>query len=562
MKSRRVAILLLPSRIEIAAISGGRVTAAERIAASLPGEAETWSDAVRGSAEWVRPVVERLGLAGQAAVVLYSSPSQAVEVISLQAKTTSQAVAAARLSGIESLAFPASDAACAVMVLGRDTGGEGRQTHVLTCVDRDDHLEAVVDLVERSGLTFTCAAPMDGAVAAGLIHAALHEPNRDGASLFIGELSSVFMARREGRLRFVRRIGLGTEHLITSLTRPIRGSDDRTPVELSREAAANTLHRCGIPDEHRTAPWPDGLSPRQLMPLLQPVLQRLVVELRQSLRFSLSESERQGISVELTGPGGGIAGLDDLLHAQLGFEVKVDPACREHAWQTPAAGGSELRLAVEHEAIVQQIGLTPRATASKQMHGRIRRWLLAGAAAAVVVVGFDGLRVRTLIDQARAHSESLALQTSESAALQTTFTRMTESLGALNALERQITEETSGQPNVRALLQELSRLVPPALRLRSISLQRQSGATTGSIQGHRIDHAGDVAAMSLDQFVVLLESSPLISGVTLGNVQVIDVDGAPAQEFQVSFTAVAAPREAEEIAIRASAHAISGEGAP
>ena len=73
-----------------------------------------------------------------------------------------------------------------------------------------------------------------------------------------------------------------------------------------------------------------GLAGTQVVPLLQPVLQRFIVELRQSLRFGLNDNDRANLSLFITGPGSAVKGLS------------VDSGAVDHA----AADGG----AVDHAA--------------------------------------------------------------------------------------------------------------------------------------------------------------------------------------------------------------------
>ncbi len=103
MQAKTVAIELLPDRIDVAVRRGNQVVGGTRIPIALDSEPDEWARVVRGSAGLLRDVVQELGVSGAPAVVVYRSPTQAVELVSVPLRSVGQARDAAVLSGTESL---------------------------------------------------------------------------------------------------------------------------------------------------------------------------------------------------------------------------------------------------------------------------------------------------------------------------------------------------------------------------------------------------------------------------------------------------------------------------
>jgi Tfp pilus assembly protein PilN len=543
VSSTTVAIELLSDRIDVAAIKGGRVLSSRRIDVDLPSEATKWSKAGREAGDSLRSAVAELSVIGAPARVLYRSPTQAVDLASFELRSPTQACAAALLPCLESLPYSGSAALSEAMAVGRDRNGSNRRWHVVVAADRIDVIRTMVEMVESAGLTFHSATPIDAAMMARVVDRALRHSGPLRGWLHFGQHSSFFVIGGQGEVRFERSISLGVETIVQSLTRPIRLLDEEA-VELDREAARKIVHEHGIPDTDEPVHDSPTLTRRHIMPQIQPVLQRYVVEVRQSLRFGLPENERSSIGITVGGPGSTVPGLSELIAWELKLEMEPDPEYASFDYRSPASPGSQLLDAMKDRPFLDRINLQPVDTATRRHIGRLRRWMWAGAAVALAVVGFDGFRLHWRLGDTRTEAQTLRAAVAELESLEQTHQKLIAALGALGDVERALVEETRVRCDLRAVLHELSRLAPESVRINSMRFNSGGNAIVVRLHGQaaQVDGAGRT---ELEPFIEAIKTSPLLANAELRNVEVNRAGGLKGQRFEATLEVISAPDLAE-----------------
>ena len=555
MSSASVAIELLSDRMDVAAVKSVRVVSSRRISLALPSEATAWAKAVRSSTDALREVVKELDVAGSSTRLVYRSPTQAVDLASFDLRTSGQACAAALLPAAEALPYAVNAAVIEAVAVGRDHRSTERRWHVVVAADRIDVARALAELVESADLAFDSATPIDAAIMARLVRRALQFDGAQHGWLHFGRHSSFFVLGGGGRVRFERSIGLGVETIVQSLTRPIRMPDEE-PIELSYETAKRIFHEHGIPDTDEALDKDHGLTRRHIMPQIQPVLQRYVVELRQSLRFGLSEDERKSIEITVSGPGSAIPGLTELIAWELKLSFGADPQYANYDHSAPAGSGSELIDSVEDRAFLNRMNLQPPESIQRRQIGDLRRWLWLGAAAALAVVAFNGLRLHGRLGDARGQAVALKQAAVEFKMLAKTHKELVGAVEAMNALEKTITAEVGTRPDLRAILQELSRLTPKSVQLSSMRFSREEDVFVARLYGRAAKSDEATEETGLKPFIEALKGSPLFRNAVLRNVQLGAVEGGVGQRFEATFEAVAAPviNDAPSLAVGERGH--------
>jgi Tfp pilus assembly PilM family ATPase len=531
----RIVLDLSATRIDVVGLRRGHPVAARRVAVTLRPDIDEWMASLHEAARPLRAVIESLGAVGAPTTVLYRSPTQTVDLSSFPL-TPSEARRAAIQQCLEALPYPEDLAIYRSAALGRGAGGGQPLSHALAVADRDDVLQRLRELVEAAGLTLQRAVPLDAITMGRLVARGLRQRGGESAWLSIGESSSFFVVAKEGSLAFARQISIGCSAMITSLTRPVL-APGVAPIELDHAAARRVLQQHGLPAPETLVHEALGLYGSQLIPLLQPVLQRFLVELRQSLRFGLSQEQRRGLSLRITGPGAGVRGLARLIHDELSVPVVSDPTLPEH-WE-PAAAGSELAEALPEGRLMTALALEPRSASRQRARNRVQRCLWTGAAAALVVVGVDTLRYEQAVESLRRQRDALAAEVSGQEALQATTTRLLSVVVAMEKLQSDIEREVVRTPDFPAVMHELGLLAPSSLRLNSIRISREKDGVEGLLAGFA---APDGAGHSrLETFIDSMRRSPLFADVNLENVQVTMAGGVSGHGFQVGFTLVPAP---------------------
>ena len=541
MSAGSVVIELMPDRIDIAEVRGGRVIAARRLAVALPTETASWIPAVRDSVELLRRAVGELGLSGCGATILYRSPTQAVDVPSFELQSASEAKDAAILSCSGSLPYSSDMLVCEATVAHQDRTSKSKRWHIVVAADRDDVLQAMVDLVENAGLKFQSSAPIDAAVVNSLVERTCQRGTGVHGGLHVGRFSSFFVLVSSGAISFIRRINLGIETVVQTLTRPIHVSGSAAPVELSVDEARRLLFKHGIPDREQVVLESAGLLGSHVLPLMQPTLQRFLVELRQSLRFGLEEADRQSLQVILDGPAKYVPHIVDLLNAELQVQVSAREYSEPFEVDAPAAVGTELANVIGDRASLSHMNLMPLDLASTRQLRSMNRWMWAGAAAAVTLLAADG--AMTHLSLREAQHQVLAAQAADRQLdeLRAQRERFQHAALELVNLEQMAQAQTGHRVDIRAVLQELAELTPDRIHLTTIGFSRSGSDLTGSIEGFAEALDEDALIGGLEQYMDQLKQSPLLQSVVLLDVTASTVADKDVKRFSANFVPVSIP---------------------
>jgi len=538
--NRFVAIEILPEHIDVVLMRSGQVAGSRRIPVELPSDLQLWTKALRASSEAMLQAVTELGAAKAYALVLYHSPTETVDLASLEFKSAEQAEEAASLDCLGGLSFNMDLAAMASSAIGRDSAGDVRKTHVVVAADHTNVLNAIVEVVEAAGLRVDCVTPIDAAITSMITQRALRRTTPLQGWLYLGEQSSFFLIAGDGKVHFGRSLSLGVETLARTLTRPIRMHGSEKPIELDLETAASIIHRVGVPRGEQVVYEPLGLTGTQLRPLVQPVLQRYIVELRQSMRFAVPDEDLKGMSITLLGPGSSLAGFAELIEEELDVHAQRGENEAVYDRTIPGSPGGELYDAVQDRQALKSLTILPPAVVNTRRSKELRRWLWAGTAAALALIALDGVRLSHQVEQAGQYAESLANRATEDEALKSTRMKLTNASAALTSLENEINSELSACVSFRAVLQELTRLTPESIRLVNISFSTREGESVAALRGYAVKSDGTSGATALGEtelksFIEQLEQSPLVKKVVLLNVERGALGPKPAESFQASL---------------------------
>ncbi len=526
--------------MDVAVVRGSAIASSLRVPLELSNDPTTWSKAVRGAGSKLKEIIKELDAEGASVRVLFRSPAQSVDVHSFALRTSSQARAAAILPLADSLPYALSSANLDAVAVGRDAGGADRRWHVVVGADRSDVIRAIVEMVESAGLKFDSATPIDAAIIAGVVRSALAYAGPQHGWLHFGKHSSFFVLGGSGRVRFVRSIALGTETIVNTLTRPIR-TPDEDPINLDHDTAQRIFYEHGVPDTDDLLDESLQLRRRHIMPQIQPVLQRYVVELRQSLRFGLSEEERHAIEITVSGPGSTIPGLVELIAWELNLKLAIDTRYREYDFRAPAGDGSELHDALGNTQFLDRLNLQPPEAAQRRQADRLRRWLWTGAAAALALIAVDAVQVGSNLSDARHRTAALKIAATQAAGMQETHKRLLAAGVALNELEQTIAAEAGARINMRAILQELSRVTPASIKLTSLRFTRAADVVTARLHGRAIEIDTATGQTEVGTFITALKESSLFRNASLRDVARGSFAAGNGERFEASFEAVLAP---------------------
>jgi Tfp pilus assembly protein PilN len=537
---KRAIVEISPSRLEVALLKGARIiaAAAERLD---PAQATDLPAILRRAAERLPALIASCNAQGAHATVLYQSTTAAVSTYACPSSAgAAGAERAARLAMAESAGFPLNANPHAVRPLARDRteGDAPRQFHTLAIAEQDDSARAIVAAVMQAGLIPVSLIPIEGvAIVAATRHAL--DQARAGAAIVLhfGEHSSVVAGAAAGRLRFIRQIAIGSESLVDTLAREIRPSKPgAAPFTLSREEARVLVERTGIPAREQVLDAARGLEGDVVLPLIQPVIQRCLVEIKQSLRFGLDEAQRTAATLYGIGPAAATPRLLALIGEQCGLQVPV--AANPSPAGGPSAEGGAIRAFVTTGAA--GISLLPRALAQQTNVKALQRCLWTGIAVAGLLVAGDAFLARQDLSSQRAANASLQKRLDEAATAVDIRSRLFAVQSGLAAARQRMNARMGAEADWDAVLAVLATTTPRHIRLSEVEMKLDSGRPTMRIAGATPLNGGQDAA--LKSYLDALAAVPIFRSCRLGATQRADSIAGPMQSFEMSLTLVDLPQ--------------------
>jgi Tfp pilus assembly PilM family ATPase len=547
----RVIIELSPSRIEVATLRGTTVGEwrCERV-----GRAEwpsPYTTALSDAAGSITKLLAELGIRAAHATVIYSAPGSVTGLTSCATSINTAGAEQAAMLALANVAdFPIEDAPSDTCTLYIDkavkhsgeTPPPAPQRHILACAEAEQRAAAICEAVAGAGLSVDGLIPAEAVSTADAIRIATSHasPDEIAAVVWVGEHSTSLAVGSPGRLLFVRTISAGTEALAEVLCRPLRSRDPEVPaVTLTYEAARTLLLALGVPAPDASVPGHPTLAGSALLPHLQPILQRLSIEIKQSLRFGVPESDRSRVRLLLAGPGAAVPGLGEAIERVSGFPIAlVGEGTLSPDASDSSTGGligafsrcPTLSIGVLHARARQIVSLR-----------RARKALLIGASLALAYVGYGAFDAYSTLarDKATLNSITSTLQGSQGplAVRQTAMSAR----AALTDAERRLRKVMEQSPDWATLLEILSQSTPTEVRISGLDMTRDAGRCSVELRGHiRFEEVRDPAAM-IHKYVASLESIPMIDGVRLGATTRSSQAGHDSQTFSLTIGVVALP---------------------
>ena len=345
---------------------------------------------------------------------------------------------------------------------------------------------------------------------------------------------------------------MGLDQMIEALTRPIRSGAEGESVELTFKEAAEIGSRFGLPDRDTVVDEARDIRGAHIMPLIQPVLQRLLVELKQTLRFGLKDMATTDLELIVTGPGASWTGIETLLGDSLETEFDVDAEARSCDPAVIGGPGSELHLVLSTWSRAQ-ISLTPDTTLTRQATGRFQTGLIVGTILALMLIAGNAVWVRHQLSRSKVQLNEASYRQRQSEAMKQKRDQFMAAQDALKKLKEMITGSVDFSVDFTAVLHELSLVDQPNIDLTVIdahckdpSIGEINQPIAGSI---RLDGyvRGARADIDLHQYVERLKESPMFSSVQLGQIKSRVVRGQPVRWFTLEIQAPPAPRLAQDL---------------
>ncbi len=568
MQGTRVVIEITPAALSLwvlraAGGAGAKPVAERRMPLSAASWTEAWpsvlADVQRPLCEWV----SELGIAGREAEVAYVSPSGAVALVSCpHAAGESGAHRAAELAvagpaGMGNAKGGQPLTATATLSIDAPTREAGvvRQCHVLAVSETELSASAVSACVQGAGLRVARLLPLD---AVSLMQASSlaresndrAEPNGCGQAVrvvvWLGHTSTLVLAASAGRVRFFRSLSTGTEPLVDCFGRPLRGrAEGAKAFTPDRSAARRMLEHGGIPTPEMVVDAEHGVDGMAVLPSLQPVLQRLAVELKQTLRFGVPEAEREFVRVVFAGPGGAVPRLAEVVCQLSGLGAEQLEAVGGSEAETGGANGTSLARTMAG----CEVNLLPPDVAEERRLSRMRRvmWAGIGSAAALIMMyaGSAALTLRSETQRAQGLVASRAGQEKE----RQIFERSVAAHAATAELRARISARIGESQPISHALAALAEHTGEGMSLTSVDFSSgDDGRMKCVLVGQTASAGAAEVAATLTDYAHRLAGVPIFRNVKLGGTQRQRSGQNDVQRFEVSLELVGLPASFARVA--------------
>jgi len=523
-----VHISLTPALLSVAKFQNGRVSARQEFEL-VPGE---WNDAM---AKDLRPFDSVLAQAmrvldvrrGTSVDVDYAGRDAVVDVLSYPSTGTA-ARDAALLALTDRIPGGSAGQPTSAMIIGRDRNERGR-THVLACVDKDQNAAALASWIARAGLRLGRLTP-SAALPLTLCTQRVLECEDAGpvAAIYFGGAFTCIAAGTGGSVQLVRVMNFGVDLLTEAYLRD-QGGRDVAPDTEARRNAQEQVWRSGIPSRE------EGRGGQvSILPLIVPIAQKFMVEIKQTLRFGLGETRLEQVKVIATGPGATIPNFTRTLSEGLEIPVDADRAI-SGAGRTVFDQAELAGMFSDHP-----LDLAPAVEAQARTSRKLSRLVATGMLLGVIAVAGDTAWTYARLEKQR---ELLTASAGKVAEGQRHFQNREQAAALSAAFGEQykaITDAMAASPDWSAALLELGTLADQDVRLTQVDAQNNNGRPEIEITGLAFANAG---ADPLRAFMNKLMKSPMAQSVELGPTRAAEVEGRGATHFTLRATLRAMPAD-------------------
>ena len=322
------------------------------------------------------------------------------------------------------------------------------------------------------------------------------------AVLDISHKDATLFIYKDKKLRFVRKLPFSSERLTQSVTGTLLS--DKGKVELSYDKARGIIEKIGIPQDQAQV-LQDNIQVTQVISLMRPLLEQLVVELRRSFDYFATNLNEEPPSVlYLAGGGARIKNLSGYLGGELKLSVDKLPLPSG----VDIGGLDKEKLDRERAQILNSLGaalagaesinLLPGEVRAKKAEAIEKSSLRIVAIALCVLFFFMFIMVKkeTRAYEARVANARVHLRT---------ITEISTLVRDIQQRDGLVTKIQAGKVPSDSLLKMVSTLIPRSTILHELSLDQ--GKHFLILKG-TVNVIGEKAEFTLTKFMEKLEASP------------------------------------------------------
>lgn len=444
----------------------------------------------------VKAHVSAQGWIGRDALVLVGGGNVACQYFDMPPLEGAALRQAAQLKVAQQVHFDLNQAVVSVQPLSRvfgsdavarrlakaSAGTDSKAVPIEVVAAHGDVCNAALAAIDRTGLIVRgiSASP---AVFAALTRRCVNSDAGIHAAMFVDERVSLLCVQVEGVACVSTELPFGAADLTAALMRPIITGTE--VLQLDEAKAAALRDSVGIPKADE-AIGSLGVTGEKLIPLLEPVLQKLGKQLTQWLTFAATQAGGRRVeSLCLVGPGGGIAGLAEAIAVRLKVPVRAVPWSREQSDVDPAVAGRTVEafgLAVAAALSGDTLpDLVPSAVRRERRMVKTRRWITLCASSAAAMLALAAVMLHQLDESIEPRLARHRSELAEAAGLLDVNRRCLAQSNRNAQIQSQVNDFVRANPTWTGLFKELSNLLPPELMATQYESRTANGLLTLSI---------------------------------------------------------------------------------
>ena len=483
-------------------------------------------------AGWLQSAVKTFG--ARDVHVSLSGPDVAVLRVAAPLMPREELLEAVRWQIKDQVGFPVQDALIECEALGDVWEKDIKKQDLLVVAAPRAGVEERLAAVQRAGCRVVSVCPARAALWRGI--EALAPEYRQGALAVveIGAQATHLLLVKDGQIRIVRELALGSESLTQALVGVVTSEQGEVTIDAARAEALK--RRYGVLTESADGTTEDGVPLFHVASLMRPVLEQLLTELSRSCDFYRVQMDEAGISrMLLVGGGAGLRGLPAFLAEGLGMTVEVfNPLMRlterarmlepEQVAEDGPRLATAIGLAADHG---QRTNLLPPEVRAARASGAAQRALarVGLRLGALLAAGYVLLQAYALWLGWQAQSQRRAWEQ-----LRPSYARYVElaaNAKTLRGMVGQLQAFQDQQPVWEGLLKELSALVPTAIELDAVEVDTADPLAEPfeiRLSGRAVSAGGKPGEGSLSALVQALEQSVFFQRVELTDSQMQAAD--------------------------------------
>lgn len=535
-RHEQILIGVSPTALRVAVLVGRRLVRVERVALNPAEWSEAWSKGLRPFDLALSGALAAIGIApGASATVVYGGPDTFVDLCSVPASGAA-AFRAAEL-GLRESVRDDKERLSVFEVAEREKAGAGEpsRTHVLVQSESAAHAAMLSSFTERAGLRCVGLLPARAAfLRVAMDHArSIEAAQESSVVVWMEDHATILLARHGGRLRFARAVDMGYWQLADAIVRGAASAG----MNVERSQAYRLLATAGVPRRGQMVDQTLGLRAEQVLPLMQSVLQRYVVEIKQTLRFGLPEGDLARASVRLAGPGIQVPGLCEHFAGELDCAVTVPDPERRAAGPSPETSSQDPGELLTAAGLLGELkSILPPGERVRRDTRHAKMALAAGVVMSLSLVGADWWFATQRLADLEAKIAQLAPRVEAVKNARDARAHAAALASEVAAGERMIAQVVGHKPGWSAVLNDLSHVTPASIDLAEVTATYAKDGLGGpglTVRGMASQAPGVSPDDVLAQFLNQLSKCPLVESARVVSTRAERAGGTGVKQFVI-----------------------------